>query len=150
MHLIQLGHKEPPRDARELNTVRLKPARESCKMYFLFLWQTVAEPLAEGDDLLIIEESLGCLQDDENALQENYVKWILAVDNKGSSATPVLEACPAEQHREQRWLKPTSIDELFDLFTFGRGKSCKTAFSHEYDECWKKCMPMRQIGQHAR
>ena len=140
----------PPADGRMQNLVRGRPMREHAKVFFLFLWQTVAEPLAESDLLDVDIGIPGALHDDEDALQDNYVKWILAVETGGVTATPVLEACQAEQHREQRWLKPTSIDELYDLYLFGGGKAGKTAFAKEYDECWKKCMPMRQLGQHAR
>ena len=55
--------------------------------------------------------------------------------------------------KEQKWLAPTTMKELYDLMATWQGKQhvpSFTTFICVYKRLWKKTLKIREIGQHAR
>ena len=142
---LKAGHREVPADRREDNTQRLKPKTEQAKAFFLFLWTNLAEPLAEGEEMPEFDgpQELEGLQ-----VVDNYSRWLLA--SSGTNGSPLVAAVQVHDNLEQRWLKPTTLEELFEFYKISGGSCGRSTFLDEYEQNWKKVMPIRQIGQHAR
>lgn len=84
---IQAGHAEPPEDGRSLRTDRDVAKRDHARVYFQFLYDHMAEPLAEGD------------QPEESDIQEftdEFAYWVQgqaeSAENPVACASGALES----------------------------------------------------------
>lgn len=80
---IREGALEPPADGRSLRVSRDEPKRDHARSFFQYLYDHLAEPLAEGLDPELVED----VGDDE--FQDESTEWI----------DPNPRAAPAESNQ---------------------------------------------------
>ena len=149
LSLIASGHTELPKDQRTANTLRPRPAREDASIYFLWLWTKVAEPLADSEEALPMNDEFHELPEAKPTVPTDAFKtWILSANQ--THPEPLIDGAQGSQDREQHFLAPTTMEELFESYKFAGGKASKTTFLEEFNENWSYCLKIRQLGQHAR
>jgi len=97
---VHAGDTKPPPDGRSSRTQRARPGQDHCDAYFSWVYNNVAEPLAEGVSFEDVEDD--CVQKDP------YSEWI-----SGAVADPVVSSVG-----EQRWLPPITTGELYDQYRY--------------------------------
>lgn len=104
---IREGALEPPIDGRTVRTHRDEPKRDHARSFYQWLYDHLAEPLAEGLDPELLQE----LQEiEEEELMDEFSEWIKVDPRTGpseSNQNPVAAASLQPSQKEQRpgaWL----------------------------------------------
>ena len=155
---------QAPQDGRSTRLIREKPGLESAHTFFSWCYDNVAEPLAEG---LSKPESSDAEDDEggqEPAVFDTYSEWILG--QGGDGGNPVVMGTTPIKQKEQRWLPPMKLPDLFDQYCFmasgsggggggsgsgggGSDPCSRSVFSRAWKE-WKGTLRVRKSSQHAR
>jgi hypothetical protein len=93
---IYAGQREPPEDGRSHRVARDVPKRDHARSFFQFLYDHLAEPLAEGDPDPEPEE--------ESELMDEFAYWVRSQDDTGN---PVGVASSSTS-LPQKWFGLTS------------------------------------------
>lgn len=132
-------------DGRMDNLSRSKPSWEHVQAFFLQCYECLAEPLAEGEpepDAMLVDQ-------EGRELKDDFSQWVLS----SSTFEPAMSGAQGSESREQRWLNPCSLAELFEQYKFQNAKTETASFSVFYacyKENWRGVLRIRQRGQHAR
>ena len=148
------GAEVPADDGRSHRKERQKPCFEIVNAFFHWVYQHMAEPLAEGlaDD---VPEEMDDPTAAELELQASskhfdpYQEWIC-------SGNPFVAQGIPQEEREQRWLHPMSIADLYQqfLYMYADHPEKTTVSSTVFYLCWKKnwqgTLRIRRKTQHAK
>ena len=113
-----------------------------------WVYEHLAEPLAEAtpsDDNPYLAREVD-LPDEPLPADEIEEKDLAEFCATIAGLTPACD-------KEQKWLAPTTMKELYDLMATWQGKQhvpSFTTFICVYKRLWKKTLKIREIGQHAR
>ena len=113
-----------------------------------WVYEHLAEPLAEAtpsDDNPYLAREVD-LPDEPLPADEIEEKDLAELCATIAGLTPACD-------KEQKWLAPTTMKELYDLMATWQGKQhvpSFTTFICVYKRLWKKTLKIREIGQHAR
>ena len=146
--VLNSGDVTLPVDGRTERHWRPTPMVDHVWSFFQFLYDNVAEPLAEGESV----------QDDGDftSATDEYADWIDNAPTHPSELPPETDmdpvGCTSLDLLSPRWLNPTTPAELFDWYLFMH--ECvpfgsNTTFMKAWKK-WKKCLKIRQNSQHAR
>lgn len=94
---IRDGHASPPADGRSMRQVRDVPKADHANTFFQFLYDHLAEPLAEGDP--------DPEPEDEMVFEDEFSFWIRgeAAENP-AAAIAAVEDGPGKAQLPQKWL----------------------------------------------
>lgn len=147
---INEGCKEPPCDGRRERHKRATPVLDHALAFFQFLYDNVAEPLAEGEAVHQETDS------EHSAFMEEFAEWI---ETKPKTSFPELAetandpvGCSMVDLLEPRYLNPTTPSELYDWYLFMHDDQL-CASPTCFLKAWKQSRPhlkIRQSSQHAR
>ena len=149
------GAETPPDDGRAHREDRHKPCFEIVNSFFYWVYQHMAEPLAEGATAEDVPEDM----DDSTVAEleaqaasmhfEPYQEWIY-------SANPFVAQGIPQQEREQRWLHPMSIADLYEQFLYmyadhpDKGSVSSTVFYLCWKKNWQGTLRIHRKTQHAK
>lgn len=143
LQAIRGGAVTAPPDGRMLRKIRQKPAAESVHTWMEWVYENVAEPLAEGH---FHENEDG---DEGMPSADNYFNWILGVGH-----TP--GAADFQPQRQQRWLahcKPADLYQQYcDQFQ-GHSELPEPASASVFYQVlkeWRGILRVRSASQHAK
>ncbi len=141
---ILKGHLQPFADLREYNgnNDRQREKAWNVDAFFTFLYQFMAEPLAEEETVAFELTSQGAA----NMVAE----WVQA-----TAGNPLAVATAGMEGGVDRRLLPhMSKEELYDLYCLHKGnqseRTSKTCFLKVYHKRWRHLLGIREVAQHAR
>ena len=146
---IASGHLQPWDDQRRYNGSNDSKVRKQIGVdsFFCFLYQYLAEPLADADE--------GCQELVHKGLGNHIHEWVQARDgNPLAQASAGLGAAI-----DKRYLPHMTWAELFDMYVLsnssGQGDDShpvakRSCFDKIYKHHWAPLLGIRQLGQHAR
>ena len=143
---IYAGATKPTSDARTEAKAREKPKEEHCNMFFLWLWERVAEPLAEGESA----EAVDAEEEEQGLAQDEFSKWVLQSKDEFD---PLSSVPQNHEGRETRYLNQIGLCELYDTYKHRNkltGFSSAGTFYSSYRHNWSSVLKRRAINQHAR
>lgn len=101
MAAIKSGQVVPPEDGRSERTFRDTPKRQHAEAFFQYLYDHLAEPLAEG------EPDPEADDDDETAFQDEFSYWVRGEPAENPVAAIAASAEPAGSNLPQKCFGPT-------------------------------------------
>lgn len=131
---IRRGALMPPPDLRAQNSRQETDAARDCDAYCFFLYEFVAEPLAETDDIDDSEEDDGITEE---------------------AATLMGRLSCDPQHMQTKWIGYTKVIELYEQYKHWHAQNDSSAPASEATfrrrwALWRKTIRIRQTSQHAR
>ena len=139
---IRGGAVTAPPDGRMLRKIRQKPAAESVHAWLEWVYENLAEPLAEGH---FREDEAG----DTLPAVDNYFNWILGV-----GCTP--GAADFQPQRQQRWLPHCKPADLYQQYRDHnrwheelKEPASPSVFYQVLKE-WRGILRVRSANQHAK
>ena len=158
LEAIHAGAVTAPEDGRSLRDERQAPQTASANSFFAYVYDNLAEPLAEtvlpdpddeGDlELKPVAEAARKLESGEH-VTDTFSEFILDEMN------PVIAQGIPSTEREQRWIPHCKLADLYDQYCFsfvskGETPCSQTVFNKAWKDTWCGIIRVRRVSQHAK
>lgn len=151
---VQNGAFEAPMDGRSCRALRDKPGERSVDAFFTFLYEFVAEPLAEGqlaglggsaeesDDHDDLAMKYNDDDSSERPVMDDFQQWVVGCQAVGAAQGP---------GPEQRWLNHCKLSDLYTQYKYSEGEPAGQALFYKvWRQKWRAHLRIRKASQHAR